>query len=32
MAVLAFFMVTILWGLVGGLAPYLVPSGPQKVN
>jgi len=30
MAVLAFFMVTILWGLVGGLAPYLVPSGPQK--
>ena len=32
MAVLAFFMVTILWGLVGGLAPYLVPSGPQKVS
>ena len=32
MAVLAFFMVTILWGLVGGLAPYMVPSGPQKVR
>ena len=31
MAWLAFCMVTILWGLVGGLAPYMIPSGPQKV-
>jgi V-type H+-transporting ATPase subunit e len=30
MAWLTFLLVSILWGLVGGLAPFLVPSGPQK--
>ena len=32
MAWLTFLLVSILWGLVGGLAPFLVPSGPQKVR
>ena len=32
MAWLTFLLVTILWGLVGGVGPFLIPSGPQKVN
>jgi V-type H+-transporting ATPase subunit e len=30
MAWLAFLLVTTLWGLIGGLAPFFIPSGPQK--
>jgi len=30
MAWLTFLLVTILWGLVGGVGPFLIPSGPQK--